>query len=180
MNDDELDDEIRRAHAGATAPPELEARVVARLTERGLIGPRPRSRRAWPWIACAAAAVTVVLVYALGTGDSDDGVDHHHYALVLDTVSENYSQMEPEAAAALAIRYDAWLDRIRASGRLVESLYLASSGATAGIEGVSGVVVVQVRSRSEVDAIVADSPHVARGGAISVRRVERAEFLRSR
>jgi hypothetical protein len=93
------------------------------------------------------------------------------YALVLDTVSRDYSQMPEAEATALAARYNGWMERVREGGRLVSSLYLESTPSTRGVEAVSGIMVVRAGSRSEVDAIIADSPHVERCGHISVRRV---------
>jgi hypothetical protein len=93
--------------------------VVGLLVERGLVlrsSPRTLPRT---WVGAALAAALVALVGAVAflaarPAPVEDG--SKLYALVLDTVSENYSQMDPEEAALLAARYTAWIERIRRAG----------------------------------------------------------------
>ena len=162
----EWDETLAAFAAGESAPENLRVRIVDELEARGAVGP-VRWHRGW-WVAAAVAAV---LLGSLPFFRWSAPAPGSTYVLILDTVTRDYSQMSPEEAAPLAAAYTRWIEDVDSRGRLKGSYYLASTSSTSGLDAVSGILVLEASSRDEVEAIAAESPHVRRGGTISIREL---------
>lgn len=178
MSDDErLARAIRESFADERAPAVLGERIGAAVRKRERGGPPAGARRGWLLAAATLAGVAFLAgrVSVSSPVQTTVGEDGETYALVLDTVTRDYSALDGEQARSLAERYSAWTERVRAGGRLVGSVYLESAESVDGLEALSGILLVRATSRAEALAIARDGPHLERGGTVSVRRVAALE-----
>ncbi len=195
MHDDETspqldDEELEALRALSHEPrpaPELEDRVVAALSRRGLIH-APAWRR---WAAVAAAAlVTLTLGFAAGrfslqpTPQPDDSP---RFVLLLYDTPERDAARGPELERRLAAEYGAWADQLGDDGRFVagdpihgESRMLRQAGdrvdtlpagAEAGGEIVVGYFMIRARDHAEAVEIALGCPHLKYDGGVLVRQV---------
>lgn len=164
-------------------PPELKARVVATLKQRGLL----RGSSTMPLAKLAAGVVLFLGGLAAGRATAPDvmtpAIQYRQRWLL--TLYED-STFSPRAPIPELIReYSAWADSVRAEGRLVIGEKLAASGGTVVSEkyedypettgamgSAEGLFIIAAESQEEALAIARSMPHLRHNGRIVVRRIE--------
>jgi hypothetical protein len=167
-------------------PPELEQRVLATLTQRGLLAPRRRSSRLGPWLRAAAAIAAGIALYAAGTLagrlSSGRGVTTDpgpRFALLLYGGSEEGGEA---AELARVNEYRNWARGIAERGRYIageklDTLALdvtpigASGGTTRGPEALAGFFIIGAANAAEAETFARSCPHLRHGGRIIVRAI---------
>ncbi len=168
-------------------PPELEDRVVAALSRRGLI-----RAPAWhPWAAVAAAAVVTLCVgFAAGRfslAPSPAAEDSPRFVLLLYDTPEREASRGPELERRLAAEYGAWAGQLGRAGRFVAGdpihgegrmlrradrrVEALPAGAEAGGEIVVGYFMIRARDHAEAVEIARECPHLKYDGGVLVRQV---------
>lgn len=188
--DEELTDAERdwlgRVPASIEPPPGLRAGVVAALTRSGSLRSAPRRRSALLRIA-AGLALAFVAGGIIGRGTAPD---HGPGAIVGSEAGASYVLLLYEDAtfrgvgipeADLVAEYSDWAGTLAGRGALVAGEKLADGeravagrGETGAVgDGVlSGFFIVRADDLQEAERIAQESPHVAYGGRIVIRRID--------
>jgi hypothetical protein len=167
-------------------PPELEQRVLATLTQRGLLAPHRRSGRLGPWMRVAAAIAAGVALFAAGmraqrfSSERAVATDQSpRFALLLYGGSEEGGEA---AELARVNEYRNWARGIAGRGRYIageklDTLVLdltptnASGGTIGGPEPLAGFFIVGATNAAEAEVIARSCPHLRHGGRIIVRPI---------
>ncbi len=168
-------------------PPELEDRVVAALSRRGLI--RAPAWRRWAPLA-AAAVVTLCVGFAAGRltlGPAPAADDSPRFVLLLYDTPERDAARGPELERQLATEYRAWASELGRDGRFVAGdpihgerrmlrrtgggVEALPAGAEAGGEIVVGYFMIRARDHAEAVDIARKCPHLKYDGGVLVRQV---------
>ena len=175
MSDDgEWSDAERQALAGlrapATAPPDLEARIVAELRSRRLL----RS----PYLRLLqTAAAAVVLMAALVSGAVIDRSLARHRVPAARFILLLYGGIEDQSRRS---EYQAWARSVAAGGVDITGEELSSSGdvvwpdAAASLTADAlprGFFIIGVSSLDEARRIARTCPHLQHGGRIVIRGI---------
>jgi hypothetical protein len=169
-------------------PAELEERVVAALRERGLVGRRRGSGPSWPLLAAASLAAVFCGWVARGLLAPPAPVAAAEQEFVL-LLAEPHELRTDKPTAALVAEYRAWAMALAEQGKLSRAAKLAWEGRRLGspvpgdvveaaepysnLAAATGFFVLRARNVEEALAIARSCPHLAYGGEISVRPVER-------
>ncbi len=167
-------------------PVGLEERVVATLRDRGLIG--RRHGPGWPLLAAASLAAVLCGWVARGllAPPAPAAVAEKEFVLLL---AEPQNLRTDKPTAALVAEYRAWAMELAEQGKLARAAKLAWEGRRLAspepavvvetteprpnLAGTTGFFVVRARDLDEALAIARTCPHLAYGGELSVRPVER-------
>lgn len=166
-------------------PPDLKARVVGTLRQRGLL--RGGSRA--PLLAKIAAGVVLFLGglaagRATAPGLVTPTVQYQQQWLLTLYEDSTFSPRSP--IADLVREYSAWADSVRGQGRLVIGEKLASGRGTVVSDefedhpeimgemgSAEGLFIIAAASEEEALAIARSMPHLRHNGRIVVRRIEK-------
>lgn len=178
-------------------PDDLEARVIARLRDAGLLSPTTTNQETdmktihLRW----GLAATLLLLFGVYTGTQIPGPGavtapaavatadpRPAFALMLYEDGGYQAPVDDAAHAARVAEYSAWAGRLAEQGRLVDAAELLdrgvllhrdrprSHGVPTSNEGLlAGYFVVRADSLEDAERIAADCPHLAHGGTVSVR-----------
>jgi hypothetical protein len=167
-------------------PPELEQRVVATLTQRGLLAPPRRSGRFGSRVRAAVAIAAGIALFAAGTlaqrWSSERAVateQSPRFALLLYGGSDEGGEA---AELARVNEYREWARRIAERGRYIAGEKLdtvaldvtptnASRGTPRGSEALAGFFIVGAANAAEAEAVARSCPHLRHGGRIVVRPI---------
>ena len=168
----------------ALPPADLKDRVIATLSERGLLRRTSGARR---WIGLIAAAIVLFAAGLLAGHRSPTAgpVDTEpRFVLLLYEDSAYHRDMSQQAAMA---EYAAWARSVRGNGQVIagtpldpRSWVLHPSGQDVDVQprGVnaeagtmSGFFIIEASSETEALAIARTCPHLRHGGRIAVRPV---------
>jgi hypothetical protein len=167
-------------------PAELEQRVLATLTQRGLLAPRGRSSRLGPRMRVAAAIAAGVALFAAGTlaqrlsSERSVTTDQSpRFALLLYGGSEEGGEA---AELARVNEYRNWARRIAERGRYIageklDTLALdvtpsvATGGPTRSPDALAGFFIIGAANAAEAEAFARSCPHLRHGGRIVVRPI---------
>jgi len=178
-------------------PDDLEARVIARLRDAGLLAPANTQETSMKAIHLRwglAAAVLLGVGVASGMQLSKPSVEagpaaeapapdtRPAFALML---YEDAGYQAPAGEAehrARVAEYSAWAGQLAGEGRLVDGAELLdrgvllhrdrarADGVPASDEGrLAGYFVIRAASLEEAEQVAADCPHLAYGGTVSLR-----------
>lgn len=180
-------------------PDDLEARVVSRLREAGLLPPATtRQETSMKTIHLRwGLAATVLLAAGVFAGtqlsqpaqesapvaaDAPAPDARPAFALMLYEDAGYQAPADAAAHAARVAEYSAWAGKLAQQGRLVDGAELLAQGVllhrerprTDGVpesaEGLlAGYFVIRADSLEEAERVAADCPHLAYGGTVSVR-----------
>jgi hypothetical protein len=166
--------ELADLPATAAPPPGLEDRVVRAVAAAGLL--RPPRRQVSPWLALAASLVAAVggwLAHGLATTTAGARPDAPAFLLLL---SEPQPLATDKPVAALADEYRRWAAGLAEANGVVYAARLLDAGRELGATGGSaappkGFFVVRAADLDAAVEVARTSPHLAYGGAITVRPV---------
>ncbi len=193
MHDDETSPQLETEELAALRalsherqpPPELEDRVVAALSRRGLI--RAPAWHRWAAVA-AAAVVTLTAGFAAGRFSLEPAADDSpRFVLLLYDTPERDASRGPGLERQLAAEYGAWANQLGADGRFVAGdpihgdgrmlrraggrVEALPAGAEAGGEIVVGYFMIRARDHAEAVEIARECPHLKYDGGVLVRQV---------
>ncbi len=191
----EEQDALRALSRERQPPPELEDRVVAALSGRGLI--RAPAWRRWAPLA-AAAVVTLALGFAAGrfslkppTASDDTAAaaaeNPARFVLLLYDDPVRDASRSPEEESRLSAEYTAWAGELGRAGRFVagdpihgegrmlrlqgERIESLPAAAEAGGEIVVGYFMIRARDQAQAVEIARGCPHLKYDGGVLVRQV---------
>jgi len=181
------------------APDDLEARVVARLREAGLLAPATNRQETsmktihlrWGLAATVLLAAGVFagtqLTQSAGeavpvTAEAPAPDARRAFALMLYEDAGYQAPADEEAHAARVAEYSAWAGKLAKQGRLVDGAELLAEGVLLhrerpradgvpeSAEGMlAGYFVIRADSLEDAERVAADCPHLAYGGTVSLR-----------
>jgi hypothetical protein len=166
-----------------SAPDRLQQRVVASLTERGLLRPRHQRLRT-RLLRIAAAAACAALIFVTGMRIGHDQVPlptprgAQEYAILLygDGAGAGAQSVAAHQRWASQLRRDGHTlsgRKLGASATLLRATPAAPDSAAGGTQALTGFFVVTAATETEAIAIARSTPHFASGGTVVVRMVER-------
>jgi hypothetical protein len=200
-NDDEWTDRERALLAGLDAteepPPELEARVVSALKERGLLWRAPRV----PWRSLAAAAAALAIGFGLGrtsagAGRTSAGAGRTQPVQVAGSTASGAparpartfmlllypgAGLDPAPAAEQqrVEEYRRWARGLAVDGRMVSGEKLrdgvtvfAGDATDASASALQGFFLIRAATAEEAEGIARACPHRAHGGTVALREVD--------
>ena len=156
-------------------PPALRDRVTASLRERGVLA--GGGRRLRPWMMLAAAAVIAVAV-AIGKSVHVGAGDVPRYMMLL---YEDSTFVADRPIGEIVVEYASWAATLQRAGVLVAGEKLADAppvliAQARPVSGISatptGYFVIRAESMAAAERIARSSPHVRRGGTVSLQRIE--------
>ena len=156
-------------------PPGLRGRVMDSLRERGVIG--GGGRRIRPWMLLAAAAV-IALAVAIGKSVFVGAESVQRYMLLL---YEDSTFVIDRPIPEIVMEYASWAATLERAGVLeagekladAPPVLIAQSRPVSGMGAVpTGYFVIRAESMAEAERIARGSPHVRRGGTVSLQRIE--------
>jgi len=197
MNEEPRVDGTSRLPQDLEPPAELEDAVVDVLHERGLLGRRSGIGRGW----AAAAILTAFLAGGLAArlldpqgearpSPAPGAVDGRPlYALLL-YQDARFDQLAGAHRPERVHEYRRWLGSLRERGRFADGERLASSGLLlsasdggavaaaasplGGLRGrLTGFFLIEAADDAEARSIAEACPHLAHGGTVELRRIER-------
>ncbi len=183
MNDDQ-DDPLRSLDREVLPPANLKSRVIATLSQRGLIRRASNLRRWGGLVAAAIVLFAAGLLLGRRTPVAEPAANGPQFVLLLYEDSTFHLGMSHQDAIA---EYRAWAHSLRAHGTSVDGTALDSpswvlhasgpdvetlpSGVTSNAGVMSGFFVIGASSEAEALAIAKTCPHLRHGGRIAVRPV---------
>jgi hypothetical protein len=188
MSDDDWtgEERARLAALGRTEdpPPELEARVVAGLRERGVIaGPRRRI----PWRALAAGLLVFACGLAVGRVTSRGARavgDREARRFALFLYRGDLSETSGGGEAGRVQEYRQWARGLAAEGRLLAGEKLKTpavvlggdartdQGPSVSKEDLQGFFLIRADTLPEAEALARTCPHLRHGGRIALREID--------
>ena len=156
-------------------PPGLRDRVTASLRERGVLG--SGGRRLRPWMMLAAAAAIAVAV-AIGKSVQVGAGEVPRYMMLL---YEDSTFVVDRPITEIVAEYAAWATTLERAGVLeagekladTPPVLIAQAPPVSGIGAApTGYFVIRAESMAAAERIARSSPHVRRGGTVSLQRIE--------
>ncbi len=181
-------------------PADLEARVIARLREAGLLASATTQETSMKTIHLSwGLAATVLLAVGVASGmqlskPSGDSAPaavevptpdtRPAFALMLYEDANYQSPTDDADHAARVAEYSAWAGELASQGQLVDGAELLGRGVLLHrerprVDGVptsnegllAGYFIIRAASLEDAERIAADCPHLAYGGTVSVRPI---------
>ena len=168
----------------ALPPAHLKDRVIATLSQRGLLRRTPVIGRWFGLLAAAIVLFAAGLVLGRRSPIAETAATGPQFALLLYEDSAYHRDMSQRAAMA---EYAAWARSVRGGGHVISgtpldslSWVLHASGADvealprgigADAGRMSGFFIIEASSEAEALAIARTCPHLRHGGRIAVRPV---------
>lgn len=179
-------------------PDDLEARVIARLRDAGLLAPAITQEVSMKtihlyWSLAAAVLLAVGVAFGMQlsqqAGEVGQTVTATHrddtrpaFALMLYEDAGYQAPVGEDENAARIAEYSGWARKLAGEGRLVDGAELLNEGVllhrgrprTDGVPGseeglLAGYFVIRAASLEEAERVAADCPHLKYGGTVSVR-----------
>ncbi len=168
-------EELRR---DASPSPDLEARVLDKLGDEGLVRRRGRIGPVLAWAALLAGVFVAGILVGDRRGGPADRMDGDRYVFLLLESPRYRSPETAEAERARVSEYADWAGELAGTGRFVEgeklddALQRLGEPAAADAEVVAGFFVIEAGSMQEALRIARTTPHLRYGGSVEVRRIE--------
>jgi hypothetical protein len=179
-------------------PDDLEARVIARLRDAGLLAPAITQEVSmktihlyWSLAAAVLLAVGVAFGMQLSQQTGDEGPTvaatpptdtRTAFALMLYEDAGYQAPVGEDDHAARVAEYGGWARKLAGEGRLVDGAELLNQGVLLhrerpradGVPGsdeglLAGYFVIRAASLEEAERVAAECPHLKYGGTVSVR-----------